>query len=223
MNYTKQELIDGRIVYPDYPSNTKIMKTHQELECPTLEKIQQEVLEWVDKTTDYLKTPGDKSFWHLINYVDLVKYCPSLLAYMRSIGIPLREISIGVLTESMKDSGFELHMDNPPLNIKINFPIYNTEDVYTEWYDIPELDMIKLGTEINQHVTDFVCYNYTLRKIHDTVQDLYPCITRYNMHKNPIVFNSWIPHRVMAGPDAKYPRIMIACIPIKEPTHLLMK
>jgi hypothetical protein len=103
MNRTKQELINGRIVYPDYPSNTKLMKTHQELECPTLEKIQQEVLEWVDQTTDYLRTPRDKSFWHLINYVDLMKHCPSLLAYMRSIKIPLREVTIGVLTESMKD------------------------------------------------------------------------------------------------------------------------
>jgi hypothetical protein len=83
--------------------------------------------------------------------------------------------------------------------------------------------MVKLGTFVNPHVTDFVCYNYQLNKIHDRVQDLYPCITRYNMHENPIVFNSWIPHRVMAGPNAKYPRIMIATMPIKEPVHLLTK
>lgn len=223
MNFNKQQLINGRIVYPDYPADPKLMKTHQELDCPTLGKIQEEVLYWVDKNTDYLRTPSDKSFWHLIDFVNLVKHCPSLIAYMRLIRIPLREVTIGVLTESMKDSGFQLHMGNPPLNIKINFPIYNTQDVYTEWYDIPESDLIKLGTFVNPHVTDFECYNYQLQKIHNQVQDLYPCITRYNMHEKPIVFNSWIPHRVMAGPNAKYPRIMLATMPIKEPVHLLTK
>jgi hypothetical protein len=223
MNYPAQELINGRIVYPGYPADTAIMKTHHELDCPALGKIKEEVLNWVDTSTDYLKNPRDISFWHLIDYVDLIKHCPSLLAYMRSIKIPLREVTIGVLTESMKDSGLELHMGNPPLNIKINFPIYNTEDVYTEWYDIPESDLIKLGTRVNEHVTEMTCYNYKLYKIHDTVKDLYPCITRYHMQNHPIVFNSWIPHRVMAGPNAKYPRIMIATMPINEPTHLLMK
>jgi hypothetical protein len=119
--------------------------------------------------------------------------------------------------------GFALHMVNPPLNIKINFPIYNTEDVYTEWFDIPVEDLNALGVHKNKHITTYDAYNYSLGKIHNTVQDLYPCITRYNMHEKPIVFNSWIPHRVMPGPGAKYPRIMLATMPINEPTHLLLK
>jgi hypothetical protein len=36
------------------------------------------------------------------------------------------------------------------------------------------------------------------------------------MDKNPIVFNSWFPHRVMPGPGAKFPRIMMACMPIND-------
>ena len=41
------------------------------------------------------------------------------------------------------------------------------------------------------------------------------------MHKCPIVFNSWIPHRVMPGPNAKFPRIMIATMPFNDPVHLM--
>lgn len=209
------------IDFPNYPNDPKKYRTHKELECPVLGKIQEEILDWVDKNTNYLREKNDNSFWHLIDYVSLARVCPSLLSYMKSINIPLREITIGVLTESMKDSGFVLHMGNPPLNIKINFPILNTEDVYTEWYDIPIEDMDKLGTFKNPHVKTFDAYNYKLAPLHNTVQDLYPCVTRYNMHTHPIAFNSWIPHRVMPGPNAKYPRIMLACMPIKEPTYLL--
>ena len=211
------------IDWPNYPSDTTKMKTHHELDCPDLGRIQEEVLFWVNKNTNYLDEKIDNSFWHLIDGVDMAKHCPSLIKYMKSIQVPLRQISIGLLTESMKDKGFDLHMGNPPLNIKINFPIYNTEDVYTEWYGIPVEDMNKLGISKNPYVTTFDAYNYDLGKIHDVVQDLYPCITKYNMHKHPIVFNSWIPHRVMPGQNAKYPRIMVACIPIKEPIHYLKK
>jgi hypothetical protein len=211
------------IDFPNYPADTTKMKTHHELECPSLPKIQEEVLTWIDDNTEYLRDSTDTGFWHMINDVNMVRHCPSLIKYMKSIKIPLREITIGVLTEGMKDDGLVLHMDNPPLNIKINFPIYNTEDVYTEWYDIPVEELDKLGIYKNTLITEFDAYNYKLRKIHDVVQDLYPCITSYNMHEKPIVFNSWIPHRVRPGLNAKYPRIMIACMTIDEPSHLLAK
>lgn len=211
------------IDFPDYPNDPKKFKTHHELDCPVLDKIQEEILTWVDTNTNFLKEKEDKTFWHLIDYKNLTRTCPSLLKYMSDIKIPLREITIGLLTESMQDQGFKLHMDNPPLNIKINFPIFNTEDVYTEWFEIPIEDMDKLGIHKNEHIKNFDAFNYNLAGLHDKVQDLYPCVTRYNMHHKPIVFNSWMPHRVMPGPNAKYPRIMLACMPIKEPTHLLAK
>jgi hypothetical protein len=113
-----------------------------------------------------------------------------------------------------------LHIGAPPLNFKINFPIFNTEDVYTEWYDIPKEDLDKLPLLVNNHTNTS---QYDLSILHDTVHEKYNLITRYNMHTCPIVFNSWIPHRVMPGPNAKFPRIMIATMPIIDPVHLMMK
>jgi hypothetical protein len=80
--------------------------------------------------------------------------------------------------------------------------------------------MNELGTRDDEN-SDFKVYN--LNKLHETVAGTYPCVERYNMHDKPIVFNSWIAHRVMPGPNAKYPRIMIATMPINEPIHFLNK
>jgi hypothetical protein len=138
---------------------------------------------------------------------------------MFRVNLPIKEITVGLLTEGMTD-GVVLHNDAPPMNFKINFPIYNTEDVYTEWYDIPKEAMNRLPVMTNPY-TGTEQYNFSV--LHHTVQDQYPCLLRYNMHEHPIVFNSYIPHRVMPGPDAKYPRIMLATMPIIDPVELMLK
>ena len=90
--------------------------------------------------------------------------------------------------------------------------------MYTEWYDIPEDELKKFPEVANTH-TKQPCYN--LSSIHKTVDTLYPLRVSYNMHHCPIVFNSYLPHRVMPGPDAKYPRIMLATMPVKDPFELM--
>ena len=204
----------------DYiPDQTNIKCIH-ELPCSNLHLIQQQVLDWVDENTNFLQEKTDKGFWKKIDYKHLGKFCPSLLKFMASVKIPIREITVGLLTESMSTEGFVLHNGAPPCNFKINFPIFNTEDVWTEWYDIPKADMYALGTMINKH-TGTEQYNFT--KINNQVLDLYPCLLRYNMHDHPIVFNSYIPHRVIPGPNSKYPRIMLATMPVIDPIHLMMR
>ena len=202
-----------------YIPDQSIYKCLYELKCEPLAQIQSEVLEWVKQETNFLEDRTSRGFWHKIDYKSMAKVCPSLLRYMNSIKIPIREIVIGLLTESMTN-GFVLHNGAPPYNFKINFPIYNTEDVYTEWYDISLKEMEKFPTWTNPHTKT---EQYDFEWLHTTVQDLYPCLTRYNMHNNPIIFNSYIPHRVMPGPNAKYPRIMIACMPFRDPVEYMLK
>jgi len=187
------------------PDQTNFKCVH-ELECNTLDKIREEVMNWLAEHTDFLEQVQDNGFWKTIEYKSMARACPSLLQYLYSIKTPIREISVGLFTEGMTD-GVTLHHDSPPLNFKINFPIYNTQDVWTEWYDIP------------QHHYDEIKFE----DIHDTVDDLYPCLLKYNMHECPIVFNSFIPHRVIAGPSAVYPRIMLATMPINDPINLMLK
>ena len=197
--------------------NQKNIKCVHELECDVLPLIQEETLYWIKENTYFLNDKVSQGFWKKIDYSDMARYCPSLMKFMSSIKIPIREITVGLLTESMT-GGFALHNGSPPHNFKINFPILNTEDVWTEWYDIPREDCRKLGTIVNEH-TGAEMYNFA--KIHNQVEDLYPRLTRYNMHKCPIIFNSYIPHRVMPGLKATYPRIMLATMPVKDPTEMM--
>ena len=203
----------------NYIPDQSIYKCVHELECDRLDQIQEEVMNWVVDNTDFLNEKKEKSFWRMIDYKNMARVCPSIVKFMSSVKIPIRQITVGLLTESMTD-GFTLHNGAPPYNFKINFPIYNTEDVWTEWFDIPVEDFEKIGTTVNKH-TGTEQYNFG--KLHHVVQDLYPCLLRYNMHTSPIIFNSYIPHRVMPGPGAKYPRIMLATMPFKDPTELMLK
>lgn len=199
-------------------NQAKKHRAFYELECDCMELIKEEVLAWVQKKTNFINDKTTVTFWMKIDYVDMAKTCPTLIKYMKSIKIPIREIVVGLLNESLSD-GFVLHHGAPPMNFKINFPILNTEDVYTEWYDIPMEVLEKRPLTTNPH-TGTVAYD--LKNLHNTVDKNFPCVGRYNMHKKPVILNSYIPHRVMPGPRAKYPRIMIATMPMKDPTNLMM-
>jgi len=195
----------------------KKYKAFYELECDCLTSIQTEVLEWVQKKTNFINDKTSTTFWMKVDYKDMAKTSPSLLKYMKAIKTPIREIVVGLLNESLS-SGFILHHGAPPMNFKINFPILNTEDVYTEWYDIPMDVLEKLPVTTNQHTGTAV---YDLKKLHNDVDKNFKCVGRYNMHTHPVILNSFIPHRVMPGPNAKYPRIMIATMPVNDPINLM--
>lgn len=201
----------------DYLGNQTNTKAVHELPIYNLKDVQKEVLGWVKYNTQFLKDKTSMGFWKKIDYKDLARSCPALIKYFKHVRIPIQEITVGVLTEAMTE-GFTLHHGSPGRNFKINFPILNTDDVYTEWYDIPEHSLRQFPHMINEHTKE-ACYD--LSSIHDNVDTLHPLRVRYNMHSCPIVFNSYIPHRVMPGANAKYPRIMLATMPVKDPFSLM--
>ena len=201
----------------DYLGDQTKFKACHELPVFNLKDIQSQVMEWIQKNTDFLQDKTSKGFWMKIDYKNLARSAPALIEYFKHVRIPIQEITVGVLTEVMTD-GFVMHHGSPGRNFKINFPIHNTEDVYTEWYEIPDDKLKELPLLTNEH-TQQPCYN--LSSIHDTVDKLYPLRVAYNMHECPIVFNSYLPHRVMPGPNAKYPRVMLATMPVKDPFDLM--
>lgn len=202
----------------DYLENQTQYKAVHELPEHNIKNIQQQVMQWIRTNTGFLEDRTSKGFWMKVDYKDLARNCPALIEYFKYVKIPIQEITVGVLTEVMT-KGFVLHHGAPGRNFKINFPIYNTEDVYTEWYDIPEDKLREFPEAVNEHTEGDYCYD--LSSIHTTVDTLYPLRTSYNMHSCPIVFNSYLPHRVMPGPQAKYPRIMLATMPLKDPFNLM--
>lgn len=192
----------------------------KELECENLFEIQKEVISWLEKNTNYLIEEIDDTFWQKINHLKLIKDCPNLIKFFKSMKIPVRELTVGVFTKSMAAQGFQLHIDALPLNFKINIPIFNTENIFTEWYDIPQTDLKNLGLIKNKFTNTS---QFDLSKIHNDVQNMYPCICKHNLHAAPVIFNSLIPHRVIANKFANYPRIILSAMPVVDPINFMLK
>lgn len=104
------------------------MKCYHILDCDNLVSIQQETLLWLDSHQELFET---KEFWNKIDYVDFIRNSPSLMQYINSLGLKLRECAILIGYED----GVPKHTDEGPIIAKINIPVLNTQDTYTEWYN----------------------------------------------------------------------------------------
>jgi hypothetical protein len=111
------------------------MKTHHMIECPCLEQIQREALNWIKQETDLL-TSADE-FWNKIDYKHFIMLNPTLALYCtKTLKLIIREVAVLV---AHSPAGVPLHTDEPPVIAKMNFPILNTKDTYTEWWDNEQL------------------------------------------------------------------------------------
>ena len=138
----------------DYLGDQTRHKACHELPVHNLSEIQHQVMAWIKNNTDFLEDKVSTGFWMKIDYKDMAKSAPAIIEYFKHIRIPIQEITVGVLTEVMTD-GFVLHHGSPGRNFKINFPIHNTEDVYTEWYDIPEERLRQFPSLVNCSTIDW--------------------------------------------------------------------
>jgi len=187
------------------PSLNTFMKPYHLLDCPNLIQIQKETLDWIIQKTNLLTDP--KMYWNKIDYIDFIKNSPALITYCKTLGLHLREAAILMATDH---SGLRIHVDEKPITAKINFPILNTKDTYTEWYDIDVDTFPRTSNQFGQLVPNMFDIN----------------INQYNKLaeielQNPIVFNSTIPHQVRIGPTAQLPRIVLACMFFDEPINYL--
>lgn len=104
------------------------LKTHHLLDCDCLEQIQQEALHWISTNTLLLESSDD--FWNKIDYKHFIKQNKTLVNWCLAHNFKIREVA--VLVAHSKE-GVPLHTDELPVIAKINFPILNTKDTYTEW------------------------------------------------------------------------------------------
>jgi len=117
----------------------------------------------------------------------------------------IREVAVLVANSN---EGVPLHIDEAPVVAKINFPVLNTRDTYTEWYDVKNLDQLPtINNQFDQPVPDLT--NAVTEKINQVEMT------------QPMVFNSSIAHQVVIGPKAELPRVVISCMFYKEPIDLL--
>lgn len=178
------------------------MKYYKILDCDCLEKIQEEALSWIESNTTLIDH-ADK-FWNEIDYKHFILQNPTLVKWCTDRKLPIREVAVLVAHPTqINEEQRELHIDVGPLRSKINFPILNTKDTYTEWYEVLDADPFgeyqRLG---NRDLSK-------LKKLGE-VEAIYP-----------VAFNSSIPHTIRIDDTAKYPRIQISIMFFKSIDYML--
>ena len=179
------------------------LKTHHLLECDSQEQISREALTWITEHTDLLTNAT--GFWNKINYKHFILLNPTLSKYCMKLKLIIREVAV-LVTNS--NEGVPLHIDEKPVVAKINFPVLNTKDTYTEWYNVNNLDQLpNIINQFGQPIPDLT--NAITEKI-NSIEMI-----------QPMVFNSSVAHQVVIGPNAELPRVVISCMFYKEPIDLL--
>lgn len=187
------------------------LKCFHELECSELELIQKQALDHLTKIYDFSDQDSlGTKLWLKIDYKSLLKSCPALMSWTHSLGLYIKEVALTVLNDS---EGVGLHIDELPVVAKINIPILNYEHAINEWYNVP-LDVKKnYSPIINQFGKEFWAF--------DNI-DINACeLLGSVVMTKPIVFNSQLPHRVVALPECKLPRIVMPVMFHNEPIDYL--
>lgn len=180
------------------------MKTYHDIECDCLEKIQEESLHWIKTHTDLLTDAPQ--FWNKIDSKLFLLQNPTLVKFCLDKKLSIREVAVLITTDDVT-----LHVDEGPVVAKLNVPLKNTKDTFTEWYEVPELNDIKsVESPFGNPFLDLQNVDLAKCKKINEVELV-----------TPLIFNSSIPHRVVIGPKAELPRVVISCMFYKEPIELL--
>lgn len=184
------------------------MKPFHTLTCNSLSEIQQQVLLWIQSKNPSVLTSN--RLWNKINTSDLVKSCPALIQYCRSLNLKIREVALTVVN-TKQDA--DLHIDELPVTAKINIPILNTENTFNRWYEIPAELLAATPPVINEFGKKYYTFknvDYSKLRQLGEIEIL-----------TPVVFNSQIAHNVVLNDGCRFPRIVLSCTFLKEPLHFL--
>lgn len=184
------------------------MKCYKLIEdCDCLEQISHEAMSWIRENTDLMENWPDL-FWNKIDYKHFLLQNPTLVKWCVDRKLAIREVAVLFATSEpgSKNSRIveQLHTDDGPLRSKINFPIYNTKDTWTEWYDVP----------------DAPPFGGPAQSLADRDLSKLEKIAEVETIK-PVVFNSSIPHKVRIGPNANIPRLQLAVMFWQNIDHML--
>lgn len=110
------------------------MKNYHILECDNREQIAIELKNFLQGPNGPLSKNITK-FWNFFDKKEVARCisdCPTLMRWLKSLDLRVREMSFTMTTKKIKTSP---HIDAPPVVAKINFPVSNTKDTFNVWFD----------------------------------------------------------------------------------------
>lgn len=216
-----------------------MQKTCLELPCPDYEEINREIIDYLRDRTEILKKDPriDPSlnipYPNFVDTKDFITHNPKLHRYFNSLDIMLFHVYYAVAwTPTKQDSinpfdtygnpdlvsSCPIHLDTPPVQWKMNWPVLNMIGSGTRFYSLRESDKSMQDFVARKGVAgskdrDVWCLPY------EPFEETY----RHIFGPSPILMNGLIPHDVWFNPDLPMPRIGLQMMFFKEPRHLLDK
>ena len=198
------------------------MKPYKILPCENYDAINAEILKFLKQHTELLTTVPRL----YANFIDLKKFtffCPLIVDWAKNLNMRIRDAYFSFCQDRGKnfgeygDSPCHIHLDKPPVHWKINWPVLNMEGSCVRFFQLKDrkkniLDLVERKGDPNSKDNDVYSLDYNY------FQETY----RHDFRKNqPIIMDGLVPHDVGLYDDAKFPRIGIQMMLVKEPVHLL--
>lgn len=167
--------------------------------CTYLNEIQSELY-------DIIQIHSDTSIegWQFLNK-QLLKDSPSTIKLLKSLNLIVRDFSITILHDDLKQ-----HVDALPQIAKINIPVKNSVGWTNTWYKITDLQMSQAPV-----VEVFGDTHEDISKL-----DLPELVSIQDLN-DIIVFNSRIPHSVKKNNPVELPRIFCSLTFVNQPMEML--
>lgn len=200
------------------------------IECKDYDAIKEELLSYINEFTDLLtKNPFaenyDKTnpvkYPNFVNSIHFAKRNPKTIAWLKSLKLIMRDVYFTLSwynkPHDLTISPCKIHLDKPPVQWKMNFPILNMEPTSIRFFKLKDQSL-----DINNVLTR---YGDPESKDNDNYVLSYEFFELDVVHKfdknQPIIMNGQIPHDVGVHGEVKYPRIGIQLMFTQEPLHLI--
>lgn len=214
-----------------------MQKTCLELACPNYEEINRDIVDYLRDRTEILqKDPRQDStlnipYPNFVDTKDFIRHNPKLQQYFQSLDLMLFHVYYAVAWEPTKQgtvnpfehygnpdlvSSCPIHVDRPPVQWKMNWPVLNMIGSGTGFYRVRDPDrsiqdfVVRVGVAGSLD-RDIWCLPY----------EPFEQVHRHVFGPAPILMNGLVPHDVWFNPDLPMPRIGLQMMFFKEPRHLL--
>jgi hypothetical protein len=160
---------------------------------------------------DYVTTnQSDELGWQFLNTAEILSKCPNLLEFFKEQKLLVRDAAITVVVD---DTQLPIHIDEPPVIAKINFPVAHTQGWANRWYQIPQEQLAQCPKMLNKFGKEVI--DLSGIKQAEILAEI------QNMNQ-PLVFNSSIPHSVVRiEKNIIAPRIVASFTFFNEPLKWL--
>ena len=212
-------------------------KTCLELCCPDYHAINQEIVRYLTTRTQILEKDPRKDptldipYPNFVDTKDFIIHNPLLQKYFQSLNIMLFHVYFAVAWEPTKSntinpfdhyknpdltSSCPIHVDRPPVQWKMNWPVLNMIGSGTGFYRLRDPN-----SHIRDHVVRTGVAGSLDRDIWCLPYEPFEQVHRHVFGPAPILMNGLIPHDVWFNLDLPMPRIGLQMMFFKEPRHLL--